>query len=224
MHSASSTVLKIDWATHEAAKFACVNWHYSKSVPVGKLVKVGAWEDGKFIGMVIFARGVNMNMAKSYGMDQTECIELVRIAMTEHKNYVSKICALAIRFLKAQSPGIRLIVSYADPDQGHHGGVYQAMNWIYKGRSLEAVKFFYKNRWVHGKTIESASVNPVNLLKKKVPGKYTYLMPLDSKMREQIAPLAKPYPKKLTTRTKVTGHRTPSDAGQCNSDPCAPNN
>jgi len=28
------------------------------------------------------------------------------------------------------------------------------------------------------------------------PGKHKYLMPLDRKMRKQIAPLAKPYPKK----------------------------
>ena len=28
--------LKIDWATHEAAKYACTNWHYSKSVPINK--------------------------------------------------------------------------------------------------------------------------------------------------------------------------------------------
>ena len=38
---------------------------------------------------------------------------------------------------------------------------------------------------------------------KKVKGtsKHRYLMPLDAAMREQIAPLAKPYPKR-TTRTK----------------------
>jgi hypothetical protein len=28
--------LKIDWASHEAAKYACENWHYSKCLPAGK--------------------------------------------------------------------------------------------------------------------------------------------------------------------------------------------
>ena len=28
--------LKIDWATHEAAKYACLHWHYSKTIPTGK--------------------------------------------------------------------------------------------------------------------------------------------------------------------------------------------
>jgi hypothetical protein len=36
----------------------------------------------------------------------------------------------------------------------------------------------------------------------KIPqkGKYRYLMPLDDAMREQIAPLAKPYPKRQPVR------------------------
>ena len=57
--------LKVDWATHEAAKHSCVNWHYSKCLPAGKLVKIGAWENSKFIGVVIFSRGDDIwpNMA-----------------------------------------------------------------------------------------------------------------------------------------------------------------
>lgn len=196
MNSISKPVLKIDWATHEAAKYACLNWHYSKTVPVGKLVKVGAWENGKYIGCVIFARGANMNMSKSYNLGQDECVELVRIALTRHLTPVSKICSVAIRFLKAQSPGLRLIVSYADPEQGHHGGVYQAMNWIYKGESSEAIKVFYKGRWAHKKTVDDAGVDQSKLIKKKVQGKHTYLMPLDDEMRSKIAHLSKPYPKR----------------------------
>ena len=43
--------LKIDWATHKAAKYACENWHYSKCLPSGKTVKLGVWEDNNFIGI-----------------------------------------------------------------------------------------------------------------------------------------------------------------------------
>ena len=197
MISTNKPVLKIDWATHEAAKFACLNWHYSKAVPVGKLVKVGAWEGSTFVGVVIFARGANMNMGKSYGLGQDECVELVRIALRQHTSPVSKICSLAIKFLKKQSPGIQLIVSYADPEQGHHGGVYQAMNWLYRGESAMAVKVFYKGRWAHKKTVDDAGINQENLPKKKVAGKHTYLFPLTDIMRDKIAPLAKPYPKRV---------------------------
>lgn len=129
----SKTELKVDWASHKAASFACRNWHYSKSIPAGKLVKVGAWENGKFIGVVIFSRGATVNIGKPYKMDQTEICELTRVALTTHVTPVTRIVAIAIRMLRKQSPGMKLIISYADVDQGHEGKIYQAGNWIYEG-------------------------------------------------------------------------------------------
>ena len=92
--------LKIDWATFESAKHACTNWHYSKSLPVGKSVKVGAWENGRFVGVVLFGYGANSNISKPYGLKQTECVELTRIALRDHATPVSKIIARAIKMLK----------------------------------------------------------------------------------------------------------------------------
>jgi hypothetical protein len=212
--------LRIDWATHEAAKYACVNWHYSGCLPVGKLVKVGAWESGKFIGVVLFGRGANHNMVKGYGLTQDQGCELVRIALTKHDAPVSRIAAQAIRFLKSQSPSLRLIVSYADPEQGHHGGVYQAGNWIYRGLSASAIKVWYNGKWSHKKTVDDAGVSQTNLAKKRVTGKHTYLMPLDAEMRERILPLAKPYPK----RAKQAMTDDQSAQRQGSTDPHAPKN
>lgn len=196
--------LRIDWASHDAAKFACENWHYSGCMPAGKLVKVGAWEFGKFIGVVLFGRGANNNMLSPFGLEQDQGCELVRIALTSHLMPVSRIAAQAIRFLKRQSQGLRLIVSYADPDAGHHGGIYQAGNWVYTGPSSTAIKVFYKGKWSHKKTVDDAGVNQSSLAKKRVPGKHRYLMPLDDEMRAKIAPLAKPYPKRA--KEQDAGH------------------
>ena len=189
--------LKIDWASHEAAKYACLNWHYSKCLPVGKLVKVGAWEDGKYIGCVIFGRGANNNMLKPFGLEQDDGCELVRIALTKHIVPVSKIITFAIKVLKKSQPKLQLVVSYADPEQGHYGGIYQACNWIYTGPSGKAIKIFYKGKWTHKKTVDDAGVNQTNLPKKVVAGKHRYLMPLDKDMSAKIAPLAKSYPKRV---------------------------
>lgn len=189
--------LRVDWATHEAAKYACENWHYSKCLPSGKTVKIGAWENGKFIGVVLFGRGANNNMLKPFGLNQDEGCELVRIALSRHIVPVSRIAAQAIKFLKKQSSGLKLIVSYADPEAGHHGGIYQAGNWIYTGPSAQAVKVFYNGKWSHKKTVDDAGVDQKNLIKKKVCGKHRYLMPLDAEMRKKVLPLAKPYPKRV---------------------------
>ena len=197
--------LRIDWATHAAAKYACENWHYSKCVPAGKLVKVGAWEDGRFIGVVLFGRGANPNLGKPYNLGQDECVELVRIALTKHSCPVSRISALAIKFLRHSNPKLRLIVSFADQSQGHHGGIYQAGNWIYNGCGASSRFWLISGKIAHPRTvIERGGSNSLigakridsNATAIIVPGKHRYLMPLDDEMRKRILPLAKPYPKR----------------------------
>jgi hypothetical protein len=224
--------LLIDWATHEAAKYACVNWHYSGCLPAGKLVKVGAWENGKFIGVVLFARGANHNMSKPYGLGQDQCVELARVALNKHNTPVSKIMMLAIKFLKKSNSGIRLIVSYADLDNGHHGGIYQATNWIYEGLFNVGSRqgFLINGRVRHNKSVHSMGVKQnieavrkhidVNAKEVFTKGKHKYLMPLDAEMQVRIMPLSKPYPK----RAKQAMTDDQSAQRQGSTDPHAPKN
>ena len=223
----SKADLRIDWATHEAAKYACVNWHYSGCLPAGKLVKVGAWEHGKFIGVVLFGRGATPNLGKPYNLGQDECVELVRIALTKHDTPVSRIVSLAIKFLHRTNPKLRLIVSFADQSQGHHGGIYQAGNWVYIGQSATSRFWRVHGKLTHPRTvIERGGSNSLagaknmdpNAEAVMVPGKYRYLMHLDAEMRKQIAPLAKPYPK----RVKQAMTDDQSEQRQGSTDPHAP--
>ncbi len=202
----SKADLKIDWATHAAAKYACENWHYSGCLPAGKLVKVGAWEGGKFIGVVLFGRGANYRMARAYDLEQNEACELVRVALTGHEAPVSRITSQAMRFLKRQSQGLRLIVSYADPKQGYHGGIYQAGNWMYQGKSQAQRKLLINGVFTHKRSAHAkygtsspqkiAAMSGKSVELSPVEWKHVYLMPLDAEMRAQIEPLAKPYPKR----------------------------
>ena len=204
--------LRIDWATHAAAKYACENWHYSKSVPVPPLVKVGAWEDGKFIGVVIFSRGASSNLMKPYGLGQDEGCELTRISMTSHKTPVSRVVRLAMQFLKRNSPELRLIVSFADPQYGHHGGIYQAGNWIYVGDTAKGKEYWRDGKRLHSRQVSEKGWNIQQGVKRKTVkpseckivdtnGKHRYLMPLDADMKARIMPLAKPYPKRVKQAT-----------------------
>lgn len=200
--------LKIDWASFEAARYACENWHYSGVIPVGKLVKVGAWENKKFIGVVVFGRGANNNMLKPFGLNADEGCELVRIALKEHETPVSRIMSLAIKFLKKQSPNLKLIVSYADADQNHHGGIYQATNWIYDGLKNQNTMgaFIIHGKKVHPKSVHSKGVKQsLESVRKQLDpkatihytkGKHRYLMPLNKEMYNELKHLSKPYPKR----------------------------
>lgn len=205
----SNADLKIDWATHAAAKYACEHWHYSQALPVGKMVKVGVWEDGKFVGVVLFAWGMNKSLGSPYGLQMGECCELVRVAMTSHKCYVSQVISLAIRFLKKQSPGLRLIVSFADPMENHHGGIYQAGNWVYSGKSSPSFEWRLNGKRLNkraytGEYIGGARrVVPNGAIKTPTQGKHRYLMPLDKQMRIDIQKLSKPYPKRVPSKDVV---------------------
>ena len=200
--------LKVDWCSYAAAKYACLNWHYSKSIPAGKIVKIGVWENDKYIGCVLFSHGANNNIAKPYNMTQQEVVELTRVALTNHISPTTQILAKSIKLLKTQSPGIKLIVSYADCDQDHKGIIYQANNWIYEGLYLENAKdcsMIIHGKRVHGRTIGARGwsrslewlqkhIDP-NTTEYVTKGKHKYIYPMDKKTRKEVLKRQKPYPK-----------------------------
>jgi hypothetical protein len=197
----------IDWATYDAARFACRRWHYSRTLPAGKLVKYGVWEGGAFIGVVIFSRGATPKLGSPYGLEQTECCELTRVALTAHVTPVSRIIALCLRQLRRFMPGMRLVVSFADAQRGHHGGIYQAGNWLYTGCNMTHEFTVLGRKW-HPKSLHMkygvggqsvpwlrAHIDPNASVYRK-NGKHRYLMPLDEGVRRRVAHLCKPYPKR----------------------------
>lgn len=200
--------LKLAWASFESAKFACKNWHYSKSIPAGKMVKIGVWEDDIFKGVILFSRGANRSIGSPYGLGQDECCELTRIALTKHYTPVTKLMSLAIKMLKKQSAGLKLIVSYADMDEGHLGIIYRAGNWIYTGTVQEGqvkgwrIKGIYKHKKTWHSILGSGNDN-MTYIKKLDPkaeevrtkGKHKYLYPLDAETKRAIMKFAVAYPK-----------------------------
>lgn len=191
--------LKVDFCSYEAAKYAVEHWHYSKTMPAGKTVKLGVWENGIFIGVVIFSRGANNHIGSQYGLDQTRVCELTRIALKQHKTQVSKIASIAQKIMLSLSPELRLIVSYADPEMGHIGAIYQAMNWVYVGKSKpQRFTLGLDNKIVHKRSTFSKFGTVSGQKYSNILWKHKYLYPLDRAMRKQIEPLAKPYPKRET--------------------------
>ncbi len=159
---------------------------------------LGVWEDGQFIGAVIFGIGAgNATNGQRYGLARIgEMAELTRVALRDgHRTTVSRIVSIALKMLKRQSPGIRLVISMADPAHDHIGGIYQAGNWIYTGKTDPDVQYFRNGKWVHHRTATNAG-SVVGLPTRKTPPKYRYLYPLDDAMRRQIEPLRRPYPKR----------------------------
>lgn len=209
-------ILKLDWCSHEAAKYAVEHWHYSEKLPRASLTKIGVWENEVFKGCIIFSMGANNDLVRQYGLKPWQGCELTRIAMTDHQVSVSRICSIAIKFLKNKCPKLELIVSFADPRRGHHGGVYQAMGWIYSGICDGANFAVVRGKHIHARTvfqwIKSGRIKKrSDIPHEKPPGKHRYLFPLNEQMRKRIIHLSKPYPKRATSDPAT---RQPPQAGK----------
>ena len=188
---------------YDAARFAVEHWHYTRTMPPATVVHYGAWEDGRFVGAVLFGHGANWNMLAPFGLDASRGLELTRVALRDHGAPVTQIIGWAIRMLRRARPGLRLLVSYADTARGHHGGIYQAGNWIYLGAAS------YTALRLHGELVHRRSVlnrygsSSLDWLRANVdpyadvvPGapKHRYVYPLDRVMRRQLQGIAQPYP------------------------------
>jgi hypothetical protein len=145
----SRPALRLDWATHASAKYACENWHYSKCMPapLQGYVRIGGWEGDKFSGVLVYSHGNNRNIGSPWGLTVFETAELTRIALRrDHEWPVSRYIAISLRMLQKRCPGLRAVVSYADTGQGHCGGVYKASGWIYTGAVSGMPRYFFQGR------------------------------------------------------------------------------
>ena len=197
--------LKLDWCSHDAARHAVMRWHYSRAMPAAKLVRIGVWEDKRFAGVILYGSGANRHIARPYGLKSTEVCELVRVALAPGREHpTSKCLAISLRMVKRQSPGLKLIVSYADTKEGHLGTIYQATNWIYLGGSTQPY-LKIKGQIVHPRTVYEwygkggqkiewlrANVDP-NAERIAMKPKLKYVYVFDKALRAELARQAKPY-------------------------------
>jgi hypothetical protein len=113
--------------------------------------------------------------------------------------------------LKQQSPGVKVVVSYADTEQGHLGKIYQAANWMYVGKVLENDRsaFIVHGRKMHPRSVGARGwtqslkwlqehIDP-NASKVFSTGKHKYIWFFDQELKRKFAPLKMPYPKQLVT-------------------------
>ena len=213
MSSCPKPKLRIDWCSYEAAKYAVQHWHYSRSLPCSKTARLGVWENDQFIGAIVFAWGANRHLSGEYRLKMTECAELCRVALSKHTTPVSKVLSIAVKLLKRTMPGIRLLVSYVDLNQGHEGKIYQASNWVFVGETGTEAGIMLNGKLIHRRTINSKyRTSTIDWLQKHVDPrarrlqgkpKFKYLLPLDDEIAAQVKLLSKPYPKLCATSDTI---------------------
>lgn len=196
--------MRLETASAKAIKYACMNFHYAKSVPVNTFGFSVFNDNNEWCGVILYGSGATNNLAEPYGLKQGQVLELVRMALNSKQGVTGKALAISLTLLRKKLPLCKLIVSYADSEQNHLGIIYQATNWYYTNYSTDTV-FLVNGERFHRRTLNSKyNTSSFELLKEKgltvVPiktkPKWKYIYPLDKSLVPLCKSLAKPYPKK----------------------------
>lgn len=194
--------MRLELASRKAVKYAVENWHYTRSVPNVGLAFAVFNKEKEFCGVICYGVGATANIARPYGLQQGQVIELLRVALNGKQGQTSKALAQSLKLLKKKSPSVKLVVSYADSEQNHSGIIYQATNWLYTGFSTDSNLVIDGER-KHRRTISSkygtsslekirALGHSVEVIRTKPKWKYIYVLNKDD--RPKYEHLRKPYP------------------------------
>lgn len=166
----------------EAAANRIREAHYTHSVPAGKSHYICFGD-----ALVVWSIPANKNLAKFILGFPGNVWELSRLwAPDGHApNLLTQAIGAAVRTIrKLERPDA--LVSYADPNAGHTGGVYRAASWIYHGRSEEVRaycsidgKTMARRAFHSGKQgMTKAQIEALGFTELRLPGKERFVRPL----------------------------------------------
>jgi hypothetical protein len=164
--------MRLELASLEAIKYACLNFHYAKAVPVSAVGLAVFNDKNEWCGCITYGRGANNHLAQSFNMSQGEVVELTRMALNGKQESTSKALALSLKIIRKYIPTAKLIVSYADfTNQNHIGTIYKATNWLYLGKRTSKGASYYI---INGKKMHGRSVRAKWGSEKNIQGTWTY--------------------------------------------------
>ena len=124
----------------EADKFnEFLSMHYLGKGTSGINIKLGVFYNGVMVGMLGFGSPTFVGISKELGVNSGEVVELRRMFLLDEfsksiHNAASQVIPMGISEMKLIRPQTKVVISYADPSQGHEGTAYQATNAFYMGK------------------------------------------------------------------------------------------
>ena len=116
---------------YEDTKPFILNIHYAKRMPSISFA-YGLFFNKELVGMVSYGSPVSPSLCKGIaGIENKKLVlELNRLVLKYNKkNEASMLVGKSLNLL----PKPKIVVSYADTQQGHQGYVYQASNFLFTG-------------------------------------------------------------------------------------------
>ena len=126
--------------------------HYAKRVPSVSWA-FGLFIEGELEGVVTYGTPSSAPLRRGVCGDELKntVIELNRLVLrSNHPNHASALVGRSLRLLE----GNKVVVSFADMEQGHVGYVYQATNFLYCGLSAKRTDWKIRGQeHLHGQTV-----------------------------------------------------------------------
>ena len=198
--------MRLEIASYKAIKYACLKYHYAKTVPQVRVGYSVFNDKDEWCGVILFSNGANQHIASSFNLVQGQVVELVRVALNGKQGCTSRVLGMALKLLKQDAPALKAIVSYADRNQNHVGTIYQATNWFYIGEFASERGIMLKGKLTHRRSINAKyGTSNIDWLRQNVDPKaevimgqtkIKYVYPFDKRSRKLIQGMSKPYPKK----------------------------
>lgn len=152
----------------QACKELVLKHHYSHRLPASVQLCYGDIDYGP--PRVTRACALFSNATGRWEQDLWELTRLVRLS-----NYTYPLTMLISKALGhiRQHKLIDLIVSFADSEEDHHGGIYQACSWVYDGCRNERLDGFnIDGEFVPARTCNAIyGTSSVDVLQSKLPNK-----------------------------------------------------
>ena len=120
-----------------------LNKHYAKR-KCSRSYSFGLFIDTILVGVCTFGYPPNYMFNKGrcvFNVCEVLTLELNRLITNDNlpKNTLSFFVSQSLNLLPKPS----CVVSYADPNNGHYGYIYQATNWLYTGNSTPKYKYHF---------------------------------------------------------------------------------
>jgi len=165
--------------TCKDAKPIIVNNHYSHKWTSCRYA-YGVYYDEILIGCVVYGppvgRQVVDSITKTIPLERKGVMELTRLWVADGYGTNIESYSIGQTFKYLRKGGIKVIISYADPNVGHLGKIYQATNFIYQGNQImlvTAYKFTVKGEVLHPRTVVARYGSIKDVVLREVDPNYT---------------------------------------------------
>jgi hypothetical protein len=148
--------------------------------------------------IVIYSIPANRNLANYILGYQGDVWELARLwAPDGHApNLLTQAIKHTAKSLRIIEPATEALVSYADPNAGHTGGVYKAASWIYHGQSEEARAYYSTDGQVKARRafhsgrrcMTKQEIENLGYRQLLLPGKLRFVKPITRRAKRAIHP------------------------------------